>query len=155
MKSASTQHLMLSLQRPVSTPSLWLPLFLHRVPAGFPAVVSTEDDGTISLDENLIQNPLATFFVRAGGNSMIDAGIDAGDLLIVDKSLHAKQGDIVVADIGHEFTIKRLHLHGGMSLHPENHFENYPILYPQPEQEWRMVGVVTYVIKSVHSSCMR
>ena len=117
MKSAPTLHPMLSLQRPVNTPSLWLPLFLHSVPAGFPAVVSTEHDDTISLDENLIQNPLATFFVRAGGNSMIDAGIDAGDLLVVDKSLHAKQGDIVVADIGHEFTIKRLHLHGGMSLH--------------------------------------
>ena len=71
------------------------------------------------------------------------------------SSLHAKQGDIVVADIGHEFTIKRLHLHGGMSLHPENHLENYPILYPQAEQEWRLVGVITYVIKSVHSSCMR
>lgn len=136
--------------RPVNIPSVWVPLLLHSVPAGFPAMVSTDIDGAISLDQNLIHNPLATIFVRAGGDSMCDAGIDKGDLLIVDKSLSAKHGDIVVADIGHEFTIKRLHLHGGISLHPENQSGDYPILRPNSEQEWRLIGVVTFVIKAVH-----
>lgn len=148
--SSTSSKRTLTWYRPVNTPSVWVPLLLHSVPAGFLAMVNTDVDGAISLDQNLIHNPLATIFVRAGGDSMCDAGIDQGDLLIVDKSLPAKHGDIVVADIGYEFTIKRLHLHGGISLHPENQHGDYPILRPTAEQEWRMVGVVTFVIKSVH-----
>lgn len=70
----------------------------------------------IDLNELLVQHPSATYFVKAAGDSMIDAGIDEGDLLVVDSARKAEHGDIVIAAVGGEFTVKKLQLCRGCSL---------------------------------------
>lgn len=134
-----------------SSQPISVPVFLEKVPAGFPSPSESYEDGSISLDEYLIRHPDATIMIRAGGDSMHDAGIDKNDLLIVDRSLAPRHMDIVLADIGHEFTIKRLHLNGSMSLHPENEATKYPVIQPVDGVEWVIVGVVTSMIKQFRS----
>ena len=90
---------------------LRLPLIGGRVEAGLPGFPSPADDfieRSLDLNEQLVANPIATFFVRASGNSMDGAGIHDGDLLIVDRSVAPSRGSIVVAIIDGELTVKRL-----------------------------------------------
>lgn len=93
-----------------------LPLFSDRVAAGFPSPADDYTEGRLSLDEHLIQHKDSTFFVRAKGNSMTGAGIFDGDLLVVDKSLDAHDGDIVVAVIDGGFTVKYGYKKSGVLL---------------------------------------
>jgi DNA polymerase V len=86
-----------------------LPLIAAAVPAGFPSPAEDFVEGTLDLNEHLIHRPAATFIVRVKGDSMTGVGIFPGDLLIVDRSLEAKSGSIVIAVIGGELTVKRLH----------------------------------------------
>lgn len=88
------------------------PLFLSGVSAGFPSPAEDYIDKKLSLDEYLIHNKTATFFVQVSGNSMINAGINDGSLVVVDRSLNAQSGDIVVAIVQNEFLIKRLEMRG-------------------------------------------
>jgi DNA polymerase V len=91
---------------PEELPVLELPLASALVPAGFPADLPGEIENTLDINELLITNQPATFFVRVIGNSMINRNINSGDLLVVDKSLTAKYGDIIVAILDGEFTVK-------------------------------------------------
>ena len=102
--------------------------------------------GRLSLDEHLIQHKDSTFFVRAKGNSMIGAGIFDGDLLVVDKSLEPQSGDIVIAVMDDELTVKRLIRQGDtVILRPENpRFKDIELKDGQELQVW---GVVTSTIK--------
>ncbi len=84
-----------------------IPFYLSRVPAGFPSPAEDYEEGRLDLND-FIDHPSATFFVRASGDSMVDAGIYPGDLLIVDRSLEAKHNSIVIAVINGEMTLKRL-----------------------------------------------
>jgi DNA polymerase V len=84
------------------------PLFLSGVSAGFPSPVEDYVDRKLDLNELLIKNPAATFFVRVAGDSMIDAGIHNDDILIVDRALEAGNGKIVIAVYNGELTVKRL-----------------------------------------------
>ncbi|MDA0859295.1 MAG: translesion error-prone DNA polymerase V autoproteolytic subunit, partial [Verrucomicrobia bacterium] len=86
---------------------LSLPLFSARVQAGFPSPADDHLERSIDLNEELIRNPAATFFVRVKGESMQDAGIASGDILVVDRSLAPTDRKIVVAMIDGEFTVKR------------------------------------------------
>tara|TARA_R110002073_G_scaffold160870_3_gene316489 strand:+ start:114 stop:545 length:432 start_codon:yes stop_codon:yes gene_type:complete len=88
-----------------------LPLFQSVIPAGFPSPAEDYIDKTISLDEHFINRPSATYFARARGESMEGIGISDGALLIVDRSLMASHGDVVVASVDGEFTCKQLDLH--------------------------------------------
>ncbi len=121
-------------------------LYGHKVAAGFPSPADDYIEGRLSLDEHLIQHRNATFFVRAKGNSMIGAGIHDGDLLVVDKSLNPASGDIVIAVVDGDLTVKRLQKRGGIySLKPENPlFEEMLFKEGQELQVW---GVVTATIK--------
>src|SRR5690242_10870660 len=83
-----------------------LPLYTARIPAGFPSPAEDHLDGPLDLNAHLITHPTATFFVRVAGDSMQNAGIFSGDLLIVDRSLHAKHQSIVIAMLNGEFTVK-------------------------------------------------
>lgn len=85
-----------------------LPLFETRVPAGFPSPADDHVDRNLDLNEHLIRHPAATYFVRAEGESMRDAGIFSGDLLVVDRSLQPRANDIVIAIVFGELTVKRL-----------------------------------------------
>lgn len=125
---------------------LRLPLFSHKIPAGFPSPADDYIESRLSLDEHLVQHKDSTFFVRATGNSMVGAGIFDGDLLIVDKGLYAQAGDIVVAVVDGEFTVKYLHWQGSCAiLRPANpHFKDIVL---QDGQELQVWGVVTSTVK--------
>ena len=84
------------------------PLLASRVEAGFPSPADDYVERSLDLNEELIQHPAATYFLRAGGCSMQGAGIHDGDLLIVDRSINAEPGMVVVAVVDGEFTVKRL-----------------------------------------------
>ncbi len=92
---------------PVARRSLALPLFLSRVPAGFPSPAEDFADGVLDLND-LIEHPAASFIVRVSGYSMSGAGIFDGDLLVVDRSIPHRSGQIVVAVTGGEMLVKRL-----------------------------------------------
>jgi len=123
-----------------------LPLFSHKVAAGFPSPADDYIEDRLSLDQHLIQHKDSTFFVRAKGNSMVGAGIFDGDLLVVDKSLNPVSGDIVIAVVDGDLTVKRLIKRGEtVTLKPENHrFKEIEFKDGQELQVW---GVVTSTVK--------
>lgn len=123
-----------------------LPLFSHKVAAGFPSPADDYIEGRLSLDEHLIQHRESTFFVRAKGHSMVDAGIFDGDLLVVDKSLTPSSGDIVIAVVDGDLTVKRLIKRSGqVILKPEN--PRFAEIEFKEGQELQVWGVVTSTMK--------
>ena len=124
---------------------LALPLFLWRVPAGFPSPADDYLEGELDLNDLLIENPAATFYVRLAGDSMIKAGLLDGDILVVDRSLKARHRHIVVAVLDGEMTVKRLYASGGrVELRPEN-----PAYQPIVIAEGRELLIWGVVIGSV------
>ena len=100
--------------------TLLLPLFMERVPCGFPSPAQDYVEATLDLNQLCISRPAATYFVRAAGDSMKDAGILDGDLLVVDRSVSARHGDTVIACVDGEFTVKILQLTPNIALLPAN-----------------------------------
>ena len=124
-----------------------IPLLTDSVSAGFPSPADDYTEENIDLNEHLISNPFSTFFLRVKGDSMINAGIKDKDLIIVDKSLIAKPGNIVIAMIDGEFTIKRLSIKNDeLYLKAENN--NYPDFRFKNHIDVQIWGVVIY---SIHS----
>ncbi len=124
-----------------------LPLFLVRVAAGFPSPADDYMEKRLDLNEHLIRHPSSTFFMRVAGESMKGACILPGDILVVDCSLAPVDGDVVVAVLGGEFTVKRISLKGKRCLLlPEN--EEFPPLEMGEEEECEVWGVVTGVVHS-------
>lgn len=111
---------------------------------GFPSPAEPYMDSPLDLNRLLVKKPAATFFVRAAGDSMLGAGIHPGDILVVDRSLEAREGDVVVACVNGEFTVKHLSLKGGPALLPAN--PKYRPITFQGEAELTVFGVVTSVI---------
>lgn len=125
--------------------SLRLPLVSASVEAGFPSPADDHLERGIDLNEELIRNPAATFLVRVKGDSMRDAGIHAGDVLIVDKSLTPTDRRIVVAMIDGNFTVKRFRRRGAqVFLEAEN--PDFPPIEVSEGQELSIFGVVSYII---------
>lgn len=125
--------------------SFKVPLFAHTVRAGFPSPADDYVADTLDLNEHLIHRREATFFVQASGESMLGAGIQDGDILIVDRSISPTNGRIVIATVDGEFTVKRLEKNANaVRLLPENP-EFQPIEF-KSEQELQIWGVVTSVI---------
>ncbi len=117
---------------------------LGAVMAGFPSPAEEELIDTLSLDEFLIRNRQATFMLKVSGDSMREAGIIPGDLVIVDRGLAPKNGDIVIAEVDGDWTMKYLKKSGSdIWLMPANH-KYKPI---KPKKELRVAGVVTAVIR--------
>ena len=130
-----------------TTKKFKIPLLTDSVSAGFPSPADDHTEENIDLNEHLISNPSSTFFLRVKGDSMINAGIKDKDLIIVDKSLIAKPGNIVIAMIDGEFTIKRLSIKNDeLYLKAENH--NYPDFSFKNHIDVQIWGVVIY---SIHS----
>ena len=120
------------------------PLFVEPVSAGFPSVASDYVDEFIDLNTHLIKHPSATYFLRVTGSSMVEARIHEGDLVIVDSSLEAKEGDIVIATVDGDFTIKRLQLSPAPALLPMN--SRMSPIYLQENEELAIFGVVTFIV---------
>lgn len=125
-----------------------LPVFLGRLAAGFPSPADDYIEGRLDLNRHLIKHPAATFFVRVSGDSMIDAGIHSGDLLVVDRSLDAVDGNVIVAALDGELTVKRLSKRGEiLRLLPAN--SDYQPIEILAQQTFEIFGVVTNVIHSL------
>jgi len=124
------------------------PLYPNQCQAGFPANIDDLPAEDLDLAEYIVKNPCATFFVRATGDSMIDAGIFADDLLVVDRSAEAETNDIVIAVINNEFTVKRLAKNGKkIELRSEN--PDYPSISIPEGTELQIWGVVKFAIHAV------
>lgn len=118
------------------------------IKAGFPSPAADFEEERISLDQFLIKNPEATFFAKASGDSMINAGINDGDLLVIDRSLEAQNNTIAVCYIDGEFTVKRIKIEKEkIYLQPEN--KNYKPIEITKENELIIWGVITYVVKQL------
>ncbi len=122
---------------------LGVPL-LGYVQAGFPSPAEEELIDTLSLDEFLIENPQASFMLKVSGDSMIDAGIHEGDVVIVERGRNPKNGDIVLACVDDDWTLKYYRKHGkSVELVPAN--KNYPVI--RPKNELTLGGVVKSMIR--------
>lgn len=131
---------------------LRLPFLEALIPAGFPSPAADYMHNAVDLHERLIHNTEATFFIRVSGDSMRDAGIMDGSILIVDTARPAVAGNIVVASIDGKYVVKRLRrVRGIFELHPENVLAQYPIL--RPTNELQIFGVVTsHIVEHVKKS---
>lgn len=125
---------------------LELPLFLERIPCGFPSPAQDYVEESLDLNRLVVKHPSATYFVRVSGDSMSGAGIGDGDLLVVDRSLKADHGDIVVAAVAGEFTVKELRTRPSVVLMPHNP-KYKPIIF-HAEEELQIFGVVTFSLKA-------
>jgi DNA polymerase V len=131
-------------QADLSVP-LPLPLAGTAVSAGFPSPAEDHLEVTLDLNRALVRHPDATFYARVKGSSMIDAGIAEGDILVIDRSLEAKQGDIALCFLDGEFTVKRIAMEDGLlMLIPEN--SAYSPIRIGEESDFQVWGIVTYVI---------
>lgn len=122
-----------------------LPLFAHKVVAGFPSPAEDYVEARLDLNEKLIRNKEATFLLSVQGDSMKDAGIMDGDILVVDRSIEPQDGKIVIAALDGELTVKRLSIKStGTWLVPEN--DNYPPIPVREASDIVIWGVVTATI---------
>ena len=118
------------------------------VHAGFPSPATDYMTQAIDLNKELVKHPAATFYGRVVGDSMIDAGVEEGDILVIDRALDAQDGDMAVCFVDGEFTLKYLKFHeAGLTLVPAN--DRYPSIEISEGSDFIMWGVVTYVIKKV------
>jgi len=123
-----------------------IPFYDVSVAAGSPAYIPTYFESTINVSNELIRNKKSSFCVRVNGQSMVDAGIDDGDLLIVDKSIEPENNNIVLAVIDGHYTVKRLFKNGeDLFLQPEN--KSMSPIKITPFMDFRVWGVVTGLIK--------
>lgn len=118
------------------------------VSAGFPSPAQDFMENNIDLNKELSENLLATFYIKVAGNSMVDAGIDDKDILVVDRSLEPADKKIAICFVDGEFTVKRLKLEKDcLYLMPEN--SNYEPIKVSEENNFIIWGIVTYVIKKL------
>ena len=126
---------------------LGIPMFSDAVAAGFPSPATDYCERKLDLNDLCIQKPAATYFVRAQGDSMIDAGIFPGDVLVIDRSIDASHGDIVIAAVNGELTVKLLETKPQTRLVPMNS-QHAPIVIPEGT-DLEIFGVATNVIHSL------
>ncbi|MCF8070259.1 MAG: translesion error-prone DNA polymerase V autoproteolytic subunit [Desulfobacterales bacterium] len=130
---------------PDSTTECERPLFMSCVQAGFPSPAEDYIEGKLDLNKYLVKHPAATFFVRVSGDSMLNAGIHPGDILIVDRSLDPVNRKVVIAVVNGELTVKRIKKQESrLFLVPEN--KKYAPMEITSEMNCEIWGVVTNVI---------
>jgi len=123
-------------------------LFDTGISAGFPSPAEDFNEQRLSLDEELVKNKDTTFYARVSGQSMIGAGLDDNDLLVIDRSLEPANNKLAVCFLDGEFTVKRLRVSDGeVWLQPEN--PDYPIINITADNNFLIWGIVTNVIKKV------
>lgn len=125
---------------------LHLPLAAHRVPAGFPSPATDYAEDGLDLNGYLVQHPAATFLFSVQGHSMQGAGILDGDKVVVDRSVPARHGHIVIAVVDGEFTLKRLYQrHNRLELHPDN--PDFQPIRLTPGKQLEIWGVVVGTVR--------
>ena len=124
-------------------------MYEESVQAGFPSPAEDYLEGTLDLNELFIHRPSSTYIVRVAGDSMIEAGIYEGDLLVVDRSLDPKNNDIVIAELDGEFTVKRFVRKDDKTIVLEPANLNYQPIIVTPEHELVIWGVVVGVLRKL------
>ena len=134
--------------RPDFKSEVKIPMIADGVSAGFPSPAQDFMENNIDLNKELSENLLATFYIKVAGNSMVDAGIDDKDILVVDRSIEPADKKIAICFVDGEFTVKRLKLEKDcLYLMPEN--SNYEPIKVSEENNFIIWGIVTYVIKKL------
>jgi len=126
-----------------------LPLFLSKIRAGFPSPADDHLDKTLDLNDLMISNPPATFFVKVEGDSMTGIGMFPGDLLVIDRSKEPADGKIIIAALDGELTVKRIKRLNNDTIRLDAENENYASITVSEEQDFKVWGVVTGVIRSL------
>ncbi|MSP85638.1 MAG: translesion error-prone DNA polymerase V autoproteolytic subunit [Flavobacteriaceae bacterium] len=127
---------------------LRIPFVKEGVSAGFTSPAADFMETSIDLNKELSENPLATFYIKVKGNSMVDAGINDNDVLVVDRSLEPQNNKIAICFLDGEFTVKRILVEQDcLYLMPEN--PNYSPIKVTEENQLIIWGMVTYVIKKL------
>jgi|TARA_B100001248_G_scaffold126955_1_gene95158 DNA polymerase V len=125
-----------------------IPFYQSNVPAGFPSPAEDFMDLDLNLQEYLVQHPSATFCVRVTGDSMQNAGICSGDVMVVDRALEPQNNTIVLAILDGEFTVKRIQKKGQeLYLKPEN--SKFKPIQITEEMNFQVWGVVTHIIHKI------
>jgi len=125
--------------------SIDLPFADEGVRAGFPSPAQDYMENSIDLNRDLVKHPECTFYARVKGDSMIEAGVLEGDILVVDRSLEVSNGDMALCVLNGEFTVKFFYLSGErVELRPAN--SNYSPIYVDQGDTFEVWGVVTFVI---------
>lgn len=125
-----------------------LPFITSGIKAGFPSPAADFDETRISLDKALVKNPDTTFYAKANGQSMKGAGIDDGDIMVIDRSIEPRNNKIAVCLIDGEFTVKRIKkTKEELLLMPEN--SDFQPIKINEDNQLVIWGIVTYIIKKV------
>jgi len=138
----------LTFLKPKEKSSIGQWLVEQGISAGFPSPADDFREIRISLDKELVKNKESTFYARVSGNSMENAGIEDGDLIVIDRSLNPENNKIAVCFLDGEFTVKRI-VKKNMKLYLKAENKNYPEIEINIENNLVIWGIVTYVIKSV------
>ncbi len=121
--------------------------FIGDVQCGFPSPAADYIEKGLNLHDHLVKKPMATIFMRAKGDSMIEAGIYPNDILVIDRSISARSGHVIVASLNGELTLKRLSYHFGKPiLIPEN--PKYKTIVVTEDSDFQVFGVLTHNIHS-------
>lgn len=128
--------------------SLNLPLPHEAIRAGFPSPAQDYTSESIDLNKDLIRHPASTFYGRVVGDSMIEEGIEEGDILVIDKSIVPEEGDLAVCCLDGEFTLKRIHISSShkIFLMPSN--KHYHPIEVNEDNDFIVWGIVTFTIKA-------
>tara|TARA_B100001287_G_scaffold238833_1_gene212463 strand:+ start:951 stop:1385 length:435 start_codon:yes stop_codon:yes gene_type:complete len=138
----------LTFLKPKKGDSLGQWLVEQGISAGFPSPADDFKEIRISLDKELVKNKESTFYARVSGNSMENAGISDGDLLVIDRSLNPENNKVAVCYLDGDFTVKRIiKKEGQLYLKPEN--KNYKKIKIKEDDQLMIWGIVTYVIKKI------
>lgn len=132
---------------PITYSKMEIPLMSTSISAGFPSPADDYIELKLDLNKELIKHPHATFFCRVKGDSMVEAGINDGDILIIDKSLEPKTNSVLVCFLDGEFIVKRVKQIDAETIHlvPDN--KNMKPITVSKENDLRIWGVVTYSIQ--------
>ncbi|MGM9870713.1 MAG: LexA family protein [Muribaculaceae bacterium] len=124
-----------------------LPYADEGIQAGFPSPAQDHLNESIDLNREIVKHPASTFYGRVSGNSMIEEGIEPGDIIVIDRSLEPANGDLAVCCVDGEFTLKRISLQpNAVWLIPSN--ETFDPILVTPDCRFEIWGVVTHTIKS-------
>ena len=144
---ATKTNVELQIFRPDTSTHMSLPLADGGIQAGFPSPAQDYISEYIDLNRELVPHPAATFYGRVSGDSMIEEGIEPGDLLVIDRSIEPDDGDLAVCCLDGEFTLKRIRLApGAVWLIPSN--ESFDPILVTPDNRFEIWGVVLHTIKN-------
>lgn len=146
MKNLAITNEVARIYKPVLSTHWARPLILNRISAGFPSPAEDYIEGRLDLTKHLIRHPVATFYIRVSGDSM-SPKIEPGELLVVDRATETKNNDIVVARIGNDLCVKKLHFDRDGSIWLKSENRKYPAIEITEDMDFEVWGRVMWSIQ--------